>query len=104
MYRLEYLQSALNDITEIIGYIVSELKNPIAARNLSEQFLKAAENLTEFPYFNPLYNTVKPLKYEYRKIVIGNYIMFYWIDEINKTVVISRVIYAKRDYGRYFFD
>ena len=100
MYNLTYLPAALNDMVEIIRYISVELKNPIAANHLSEEFVKAAEKLTDFPYSNPVYLPMRPLKHEYRKTVVDNYIMFYWVDEANKEITIARVIYGKRDYGK----
>lgn len=100
MYKLEYLPIALDDMLGVVKYISGELKNPITAKNLSEEFVKTAESLTAFPYSNPCYTPIKPLKHEYRKITIKNYIMFYWIDETEKTVTIARVIYGKRDYGK----
>lgn len=100
MYKLEYLPIALNDMVEIVSYISAELQNPIAANRLSEEFIKAAERLTDFPYANPVYTPLRPLKYEYRKTVVDNYIMFYWVDETNKVITVARVIYGKRDYGK----
>ena len=38
--------------------------------------------------------------HEYRKTVVENYLMFYWVDEPGKTVTVARVIYGKRDYGK----
>lgn len=100
MYKLEYLPIALNDMLGIVKYISQELKNPIAASNLSEEFVKTAESLAEFPYSNPCYTPIKPLKHEYRKTTIKNYLMFYWVYESEKTVTVARVIYGKRDYGK----
>lgn len=100
MYKPEYLPIALNDMLGIVKYISQELKNPIAASNLSEEFVKVAESLTEFPYSNPCYTPIKPLTHEYRKVTIKNYLMFYWVDESEKTVTVARVIYGKRDYGK----
>lgn len=98
MYKLEYLPIALNDMLNIAKYIGTELKNPIAAENLSEEFVKTAENLKEFPYSNPVYIPMKPLKREYRKVKIKNYIMFYWVNESEKSVTVARVIYGKREW------
>lgn len=97
MYKLEYLPIALNDMLNIAKYIGTELKNPIAAENLSEEFVKTAENLKEFPYSNPVYIPMKPLKQEYRKVKIKNYIMFYWVNESEKSVTVARVIYGRRE-------
>lgn len=100
MYSLMYLPIALNDMLEIIGYISGELKNPTAAEQLSEEFVKTAESLTDFPYSNPVYIPMKPLQYEYRKIAVKNYLMFYWVDEASKEITVARVIYGKREYGK----
>lgn len=35
--------------------------------------------------------------HEYRRVYIGDYAMFYWIDEPNRRVTVARVIYARRD-------
>lgn len=100
MYKLEFLPIALNDMVEIVGYIGNTLKNPIAAGNLSSEFVNAAEVLSEFPYSNPVYVPLRPLKHEYRKLLVKSYLMFYWVDEEKKVVTVSRVIYGKRDYGK----
>ena len=50
------------------------------------------------PYLNPVYTPIRPLGYEYRKAKIKNYLMFYKVDEQEKTITIMRVMYSKRDY------
>lgn len=99
MYKIEYLPIALNDMVEIVNYINHTLKNPEAASNLAESFIEKAEDLLKFPYKNPVCQLIRPLKYEYRKILVENYIMFYRVDEEKKLVTIARVIYAKRDFS-----
>lgn len=97
MYKLEYLPSAQEDMVEIVRYISKELGNLDAALRLADQFVEAAESTCSMPYLYPVYFPVRPLKREYRKILVGNYLMFYWVEEATKTVTIARVIYAKRD-------
>ena len=41
----------------------------------------AAESVLTFPYATPAYQPIRPLKHEYRKILVQNYLMFYWVDE-----------------------
>ena len=100
MYKLEYLPIARADMVEIARYISQDLCNPSAAKKLADEMINAAERLTNFPYVYPLHHTFKPLKNEYRKLIIKNYIMFYWVDENEKKVVIARVIYYRRDYEK----
>ena len=97
MYNLEFLPIAKDDMLEIVKYISEELKNPIAAENLAEDFITSAEQVCEFPYANNLYTPIKPLEAEYRRIIVKNYLMFYTVNEPSKTVTIMRVIYARRD-------
>lgn len=101
MYKLEYLPSALEDMIEIVRYISVELGNPTAAENLADKMIKSTEHLEEMPYINPVYYPIRPLSREYRKLLIKNYIMFYWVEEEpEKKVTIARVLYAKSDYGK----
>ena len=101
MYKLEVLPVAKEDMVEIVRYISKDLKNPAAANKLSDALFAAMEAETEFPYAYPAYVPIRPLRFEYRKRMVKNYLMLYRVDEQKKTVTVSRVIYAKRDYGRF---
>ena len=101
-YKIEYLPSALLDLTEIADYIGVKLNNPEAADRLSETIVSTIEKLTDMPYRYPVYYpvatfSVKPLKMEYRKMVIKNYLVFYWVNEEKHLVTIARVIYGGRN-------
>ena len=97
MYNLEFLPIAKNDMLEIIKYISEKLESPVATNNLADDFINAAERLREFPYANNVYSPIKPLDYEYRRMIVKNHLIFYTVDEQNKKVTIMRVIYARRD-------
>ena len=98
MYQLRFLPSALQDLTEIARYISHELTNPEAAEKLSDEIIDAAEKLAAFPYAYAVYTPSRPLKHEYRRVPVKNYLIFYWIQEEEKEVVIARIIYGKRLY------
>ena len=71
-YKIEYLPSALRDLTEIADYIGVKLNNPEAVDRLSENIVSMIDKLAEMPYKYPIYYPlatfpVKPLKMEYRK-------------------------------------
>jgi len=100
MYRIEYLPLARQDMIDIMRYISKNLHNLSAAEKLTEEMIEAAEKLAHFPYINAVVVPLKPLKYEYRKLLVQNYIMFYWVDEMKKTVTVARIIYARRDYEK----
>ena len=100
MYKVEYLPVARKDMLEIVRYISGELKNPNAADRLAVELINAMENVLTFPYRAPVYQPIRPLKHEHRKILVHNYLMFYWVDEDKELVTVARVVYAKRDYSR----
>lgn len=100
MYNLEYLPIARQDMIEIVQYISRELGNPLAADRLATELIEAGDGIPTFPYANPPYTPIRPLKHEYRKLLVRNYYMFYWVDEDKKMVTIARVVYAKRAFDR----
>lgn len=100
MYKLEYLPVAQRDMVEIVRYISEELQNPAAADRLATELVNAVESVLTFPYALPAYQPIRSLKREYRKILVQNFLMFYWVDEEKKLVTVARVVYAKRDISR----
>ena len=100
MYKLEYLPVAQRDMVEIVRYISGELQNPTAAARLAMELVNAVESVLTFPYALPAYQPIRSLKREYRKILVQNFLMFYWVDEEKKLVTVARVVYAKRDISR----
>lgn len=100
MYKLEYLPVARRDMIEIVRYISQELQNPTAADQLAMELIEAGDSIPKFPYANPAFIPIRPLKHEYRKLLVQNYFMFYWVDEVKKLVTVARVVYARRDYER----
>ena len=100
MYRLEYLPIAKQDMTDIARYISHELSNPVAAERLADEMIAVAEKLIDFPYSHLAYQPIRPLQKEYRRLLVQNYLMFYWVDEAQKLITIARVIYSRRDYER----
>lgn len=100
MYELVYLPAARQDMIDIVRYISVELKNPIAAERLAAALIEAGESIPAFPYANPAYQPIRPLKHEYRKLPVQNYLMLYRVDEEKKLITVARVIYARRDYER----
>lgn len=100
MYKVEYLPIAMNDMIEIARYIGVKLANSGAAERIADLMVAEAEKLSDAPHRFKVYTPIKPLKREYRKLLVENYIMFYWIDELQKTVTIARIIYSGRDYEK----
>lgn len=64
------------------------------------ELVNVAERVITFPYALPAYQPIRLLKREYWKILVQNFLMFYWVDEEKKLVTVARLMYAKRDIGR----
>ena len=97
MYTLKLLPEAINDMTEIVKYISTQLHNPAAATRLKEKITFETKKLPENPYMYAVYDATLPTKYEYRKLLVKNYTVFYYIDESERAVKVARVVYAKRN-------
>ena len=63
-----------------------------------QELIEAGHSILTFPYANPVHMPIRPLKHEYRKLRVRNYLMLYWVDEERKLVTIACVVYARRNY------
>ncbi len=97
MYRIEWLPSARMDMIEISRYISINLQNEEAAEMLAEKIISSVDQLAEFPYRNEAYHPIRPLKKEYRKLLVKNYFVYYNVDEIKKLITVYRIVYKKRN-------
>lgn len=104
MYKLEYLRIAIDDMNNIVYYVSNKLNNRVAAINLATEFIKEANNLLTFPYGNSEYIPINQTKLKYRRTKIKNFLMFYTINEDNKTITIVRVLHQKQSINKLFSD
>lgn len=83
-----------NDLDNAISYISIKLSNPIAAKNLLKRTEETIKILSDAPFSFPVYHNSLIQKKEYRFLTVGNYIIFYRIDEAAKTVYVARFLYS----------
>lgn len=96
-YKILLTQSFENDLDNTLSYITTKLLNRIAANNLLKKTKETIDMLTDNPSAFPVYHGTSNIKYDYRYILVGNYIIFYRIDEETKTVYIMRFLYSGQD-------
>lgn len=96
-FRVKYSEQSADDLAGIINYISDELYSPQAAERLFDMVDEKIEILRENPYLFPLYHDDKLSAKGLRFAVIGNYLMFYIIDDCNSIVNIVRIVYGKRN-------
>ena len=88
MYQIKILSTARNDMENIIFYIKYHLKNINGANKLIEIIKKNLEIIKLFPYGCSSYENT-----EYRSANFNNYMLFYKVDEISKTIYIIKMVY-----------
>jgi len=98
MYYVNITDIAEEEILATVRYISNELKAPIAANNLLDEIEKHEDNLSKSPNMYPNvpdeYLASRGLKF----VIIKNYLMFFTIEEENKTVNVIRFMYGRRDW------
>jgi len=98
MYSVNITDIAEEDILNTLKYIANVLKSPIAANNLLDEIERHEEILENTPNIYPLvpdeYLAQRGLKFT----MIKNYLMFYTINEDEKTVTVVRFLYGRRDW------
>jgi plasmid stabilization system protein ParE len=92
-YEVKLLELAESDLDEICGYL-SRFYPSTPGKfldTLEKDFTNISINPNMFPKYE--YNS------EYRKMVTGDFLVFYKTDEENNQVYIYRVLHGKRSIG-----
>ena len=100
-YKVQFTELAKYDIDEITEYISIKLCNQTAADEFLNKILDTISILEENPKIYSEFNSERLRLKGYRKMFIDNYVFPYLINELDQTIIISRVIYARRDYEKY---
>ena len=96
-YEIKVTRQALEQMREIAHYISYDLMAPEAADNLLDDLKASILKLSVLPRKYPLIEE-EPWRSEgVRKIVVKNFLVYYWIDEEYNKVQVTAVIYSKRD-------
>jgi addiction module RelE/StbE family toxin len=98
MFELVFSKKINDDIISALNYIRNILEAPKAAVNHFEELKKKYEKLKENPYIRPLVQNKYLATKGIRFIKVKNYILIYKINEENKTVLLYRFIYCRRDW------
>ncbi len=98
-YEYIILDKAVSDMENIFDYISHTLMSENSALKLISKFEEKIELAASNPKLYPVVITDLS-KYEYRKIVIENYIIAYRIIEKNETILILRVLNKLQDWQK----
>lgn len=87
-----------DDLERVTDYIMLELKNTAAAKDLINSVEAAIKKRLINPTQAAIYKSVTEREHPYRRIIVGNYLIFYVV--IGNTMVVRRMLYGRRDLSK----
>lgn len=102
-YNVVFTKGATEDLAFLTIYEVQyPFSNERAQARIDKLMESVSNGLSMFPARNPEkpYGFTHSLK---RKLVVGKYAAFYWIDEESHTVYVERILHSKADFNRIHF-
>ena len=97
-YTIKITDYAKLDFREIYNYIFWRLSSPINANRFREKFYSKLEILRINPYIYPSLSDYSNPNYKYRKLIVNNYVIIYYILEKEKIVYIVHIYSSKSNY------
>lgn len=97
-YTLRYLPKYVDDLNEIVDYIIHKLKNVTAANNFVDEVERAIQKRLNNPESFEPYKSGKDRKNTYYRIQVKNFTIFYVL--IEDVMEVRRIIYSHRDLRR----
>ena len=94
--QVKYLPSFSEELNEIIYYITFILKNKNAAERLLNNIHNVIEQRMESSESYEVYKSKAKMKYDWYRIYIGNFIIFYTVR--NNIMEITHIIYSARNF------
>ncbi len=94
-FELRYSPLFYDDLDKITNYTLLDLKNEIATKTFIYDIETAINKRLESPLHAAIYPSMRRRKHEYRRILVGNYLIFYVV--IEHTMVVRRLLYGRRD-------
>ena len=95
-YNIEYSKESKQDLIDIKKYIKYNLQEPNTAQKLITKIRNQINNLKSNPEIYAIIDDDIIKKFEIRKLIVDNYIVFYRIK--NNDIEIVRIMYARRNW------
>lgn len=97
-YQIEFSKEARKDLKDIVKYIKYNLQEPNIALKFADKIKRNVEKLSENPNIYSIIDDKFLRKFELRKIIVDNYIIFYkTVDKENKLQIV-RIMYGRRNW------
>lgn len=101
MYNVILSNDANNDINQIVIFIKTESGSLEVARKYLDKLEVAILSLNKFPErgSNPRYKILRNQGFKF--IVVESHLVFYKINEVNKNVIVYRILHNKSAYQNF---
>ena len=97
IYEVKITKQAQEQLKEIFGYILYELLAHAASNTLLDKMEDSIMKLSSFPERFQLVDE-EPWQTEgIRKLLVKNFLVYYWVDKINMKVQVTAAIYERRN-------
>lgn len=96
-YTVKITKQAQEQIREIISYIRFTLQAPGTAMKMVDTLRKEIASLDHFPNRVPLTEEEPWHSQGIHKLVVKNYLVYFWVDEATKKVQVIGVVYGRKD-------
>ena len=97
MFKLVFLETASADLGHYADKIYEYTGHRSSVITFLDSMKNACDQIVSFPHSCPVYRPVRPVDFEFRLKAAGNNNIFYIVDEASETVIISRIILAKKE-------
>jgi addiction module RelE/StbE family toxin len=94
-FELRYSPLFYKDLDKITDHLLLELKNEQAVKKLVNNTELAIKKRLYNPLATSPYRSIGSRPYPYRRISVGNYLVFYVV--IDKVMIVRRMLYGRRD-------
>lgn len=96
-YAVKITKQAHRQIREIVSYIRFTLQAPETAIKMLDTLEQAISSLDRFPNRAPLVEEEPWHSQGIHKLVVKNYLVYFWVNESMKRVQVFGVIYGRKD-------
>ena len=96
-YSFSFTDIAASDLDAALEYISCELSKPTAAQSFLKKLENAISTIRSFPFSGSPVENPFVRRREIRKIMVGNYVLYYLPDQMKRSIVILRIVYGHRD-------
>ena len=98
-YSIHITAVAERDILRAADYIEFTLKNPTAADHLLDAATEQINSLADMPEKFRLVDDPVLAGWEFRFLIVNNYLAFYTIDKEKQLVIVVRFLYQKSNWS-----